>query len=275
MPFQITASMCNGQTSSLSVRLEENLQGELPLDGKTSIDTASRLGWVLHHSSEDSLKDGRIIRRDSHLRPRMDEKEGLRFSYMSAKEDDSCDWKCMLLSGSVRSGDSDNTIFSKMTVAIQDREISTVINKIYPEIYSVKLVNDQLMVKVRGYDNLLPAKVAGDGVTRIISVLCSLWNCKDGCLCVDEIDNGLHYSVLLDFWDVVADFVDRFNVQLIATTHHLDLLETLSKMAMQRNKEDQVCYVRLAVDENGNHTVARFSGKDLDRALDMGFELRG
>ena len=56
-----------------------------------------------------------------------------------------------------------------------------------------------------------------------------------GGLCVDEIDNGLHNSVLLDFWRAVADFVDKFNVQLIATTHHLEMLETLNRMVKEKS----------------------------------------
>lgn len=274
-PFVIGGEMCSGISCSVSVGLERTLNGEFPQSGVSSLDAAGCLGWELHHHVEDMSSDGMKFHRDSCLGPRLDEKNAIRFSYTSAKTNEGYDWNCMLLSGNVRGGKSDIDIFSKMTVALQDRDLSQVISRIYPEIFTVKLVNDQMMVKVRGYDNLLPAKVAGDGVTRIISVLASLWNCKDGCLCVDEIDNGLHYSVLLDFWKAVAEFADRFNVQLVATTHHQEMLETLSRMVRETNRMDKVCYLRLTVDEAGRHLVSRFSGEDLDRALDMGFELRG
>lgn len=275
LPFVISSGMCNGITCSVTVELERALQGELPQGVVSTPDSARRLGWELHHRVEDTSQDGMRFYRNSRLGPRLDEKNEVRFSYTSAKTDERYDWKCMLLSGNVRSSDSDVDVFSKMTVALQDRDLSQIISRIYPEIYTVKLVNDQIMVKVRGYDNLLPAKVAGDGVTRMISVLCCLWNCKDGCLCVDEIDNGLHYSVLLDFWKAVAEFADRFNVQIVATTHHQEMLETLSRMVRETNRMDETCYLRLVVDDEGRHQVSRFSGEDLDRALDMGFELRG
>ena len=42
---------------------------------------------------------------------------------------------------------------------------------------------------------------------------------------VDEIENGLHPSVLPDVWRVVGQAVERFNLQMFATTHSFECIE--------------------------------------------------
>ena len=41
----------------------------------------------------------------------------------------------------------------------------------------------------------------GDGINRILTIVLSLLNCpQGGLLALDEIDNGLHYTVLRQLW---------------------------------------------------------------------------
>ena len=268
----ISATMDTKRTCAVSIRLQKKAEGEISSTETHDTSLVKSTRWELVQVGEDVDADGHKRERTSRLTPRVEE-EG-KFGYTTNKAESEIDWGCELMSASSRGAAETNEIFSQMTVALQDREISAVINKIYPEIFTVKLVDSQLMVKVRGIEKLLPAKIAGDGVVRMISVLCAMWKCPGGTLCVDEIDNGLHYSVLKDFWHAVADFSKKFNVQLVATTHHLELLETLSKMVVETGDYERAEYVRISHAETG-HSVSIFGGKDLERALKLGFELRG
>ena len=42
---------------------------------------------------------------------------------------------------------------------------------------------------------------------------------------VDEIENGLHHSVLPDVWRVVGKVAEQFDVQIFATTHSYECVE--------------------------------------------------
>lgn len=273
-PIEIKATMEDDVSCSMTMSLAKKGGGDWPLASSLSPEALAN-DWKFMQHGEDSSSKVPNVGWDNELSPRIDENGQLRFRYTSSREESSTDWKCMLLSANTRSSFAEKDVFGKMMVALQDRKLNIIINKIYPEIFTVKLVNNKLMVKVRGYDNLIPAKAAGDGVVRMISVLCCLWNCSGGCLCVDEIDNGLHYSVLLDFWRAVAEFVEKFNVQLVATTHHLEMLETLNRMVKEHTKPNLAEYVRLSCDESKGHVADIFNGEELGRALKFGLELRG
>lgn len=274
-PIDICATMDKDVVCKLRLSLDKSSGGEWnPSSGASNI-AMEENSWRLSQHGEDSVGNLSQGRWDTELEPRVDDKGHLRFSYTHENEAVATEWKCTLLAANTRSYRSRIEVFSRMTIDQKDRELSSTLQKIYPDIFTVKLVNDVLMVKVRGSEKLLPAKASGDGVVRMISVLSNLWDCSGGCLCVEEIDNGLYYSVLLDFWRAIADFVDKFNVQLIATTHHLEMLETLNIMAKEKKRPELAEYIRLTDNKSGGHKVDVFEGTDLDRALQLGLELRG
>jgi 3-hydroxyisobutyrate dehydrogenase-like beta-hydroxyacid dehydrogenase len=43
---------------------------------------------------------------------------------------------------------------------------------------------------------------------------------------VDEIENGIHYSVMPDVWKFVLKLAKRLGVQVFATTHSKDCYQT-------------------------------------------------
>ena len=59
-------------------------------------------------------------------------------------------------------------------------------------------------------------------ITRIVLAAASV---PDGVVLVDEIENGLHHSVLSDVWRVIATVAEQFNVQIFATTHSCECVE--------------------------------------------------
>lgn len=44
-------------------------------------------------------------------------------------------------------------------------------------------------------------------------------------LAVDEIDSGLHVSVMQSFWENMGDLARRYNRQIFCTTHNEEMLE--------------------------------------------------
>jgi len=49
---------------------------------------------------------------------------------------------------------------------------------------------------------------------------------------IDEIDIGLHHSVLHKLWRFVIDTAKEFNVQIFATTHSLDCVRSLADVCV-------------------------------------------
>ena len=87
-----------------------------------------------------------------------------------------------------------------------------------------KLVSS-LRLRVKGAEGPIPIKTMGDGMNRLFGLGMALACAKGGILLVDEIENGIHWSVLPDVWKFVVKVAKRLNVQVFATTHSNDCLK--------------------------------------------------
>jgi hypothetical protein len=83
----------------------------------------------------------------------------------------------------------------------------------------------------------------GDGMNRLFENLVALANVSNGIFLVDEIENGLHYSVLQDVWELIFKIAHRLNVQVFATTHSWECIEAFQAAAAKT--ESDVALVRL------------------------------
>ncbi|HUG68627.1 MAG TPA: AAA family ATPase [Pirellulaceae bacterium] len=83
-------------------------------------------------------------------------------------------------------------------------------------------------VLVRANGSNYPLSRLGEGANRLLMLGMLLANAAGGFLLVDEIDTGLHYSKLSDMWRMVINAATRLNVQVFATSHSLDCLNSLS-----------------------------------------------
>ena len=53
-------------------------------------------------------------------------------------------------------------------------------------------------VKIQSFDFGIPLRSLGDGVNRLFGIALALVHAKGGLLLLDEIENGIHYSVQAD-----------------------------------------------------------------------------
>ena len=76
-----------------------------------------------------------------------------------------------------------------------------------------------------GLPELIPLSVMGEGMTRVARMVLAISAAPDGVILVDEIENGLHHSVLPKVWKVVDTAAKQFNTQIFATTHSFECIE--------------------------------------------------
>lgn len=76
-----------------------------------------------------------------------------------------------------------------------------------------------------GLDRMLPLALLGDGLNRFTTIVLRMATARNGTVLVDEIENGLHHSVMDKIWAALAEAAIMFNVQLFATTHSWECVE--------------------------------------------------
>jgi predicted ATPase len=73
----------------------------------------------------------------------------------------------------------------------------------------------------------LPLGSYGEGMRRLLALALSLARPKGGVLLIDEMDTGLHYSIMGDIWVMILKAAIQNDVQVFATTHSLDCVRGL------------------------------------------------
>jgi hypothetical protein len=103
-------------------------------------------------------------------------------------------------------------------------------------------------VKIRGNQEPIPIGSLGDGLWRLLAVSIAITQCRKGVLLVDEIDTGLHYTVMSDMWKLIYETAKELDVQVFATTHSADCIKSLASICRDKpDSDDRVTLQRIEI----------------------------
>ncbi|MEA1951908.1 MAG: ATP-binding protein, partial [Planctomycetota bacterium] len=91
----------------------------------------------------------------------------------------------------------------------------------------LNLASDSVIV-VFDSGERVPLGTLGDGMRYLLGLAISLVYADGGVILIDEIDTGLHYSVMGDLWKLVVETAKQRNIQVFATTHSQDCVRGLA-----------------------------------------------
>jgi len=112
----------------------------------------------------------------------------------------------------------------------------------------------------------------GDGMRRLLALSLSLIRSESGTLLVDEIDTGLHYSVMGDMWRLVTEAARRSGVQVFATTHSSDCVRGLAWLC--QNHPELAAHVSLQKVDCQLEEAVALHAEEIALAVDQGMEVR-
>ena len=131
----------------------------------------------------------------------------------------------------------------------QESEILDVLRIVEPNLKDIQLVGKKVMVDV-GLQKRLPINVLGDGFRKILSLILSIYDCAGGILIIDEIDNGLHYSVMKKLWQSIVSAIKKNNVQIFVSTHNIDMLKSLVETISSEDSDMVSSYKLIRKDDD-------------------------
>ena len=117
-----------------------------------------------------------------------------------------------------------------------------------------------------------PLGTFGDGMRRLLLLRLALANNADSYVLVDEIDTGLHWTVMAGMWRLVVEVARKSRLQLFATTHSHDCILGLASMVKSYPElADEVSVHR--IDTSLAQDVSAH-GTDIPVALESGVDFR-
>ncbi|MEZ5671394.1 MAG: AAA family ATPase [Thiotrichaceae bacterium] len=158
-----------------------------------------------------------------------------------------------------------------------ESEVIQILKLIEPSLVDVRFIKNQFdgkrtaIVKLEGRKERVPLKNLGQGISRLLQLILSLIQAKNGFLLIDEFENGLHYSVQPKVWNMLFILAKKLNIQIFATTHSKDTVESFGKIWKQY--EDDGSFHRLSLRNDLIQAVA-YDCEMLDTAITGDIEVR-
>lgn len=120
-----------------------------------------------------------------------------------------------------------------------------------------------------GLPELLPLPMMGEGMSRFARLALAISAVPGGVVLVDEIENGLHHSVMPDVWRAIDRAAREFDTQVVATTHSSECVEA----AHESLEKDDVLYHRLEIEDGKNRCVT-YDSEMSEAAIRHNLEVR-
>ena len=77
---------------------------------------------------------------------------------------------------------------------------------------------------------------------HILQLALQISPAKGGFLLIDEFENGLHYSVQEKVWHLLFELAEKLDIQIFATTHSWDCIESFAKVAVAKKGVEGVLF---------------------------------
>jgi hypothetical protein len=156
-----------------------------------------------------------------------------------------------------------------------EERLEALLREIEPRLKSVRSIRPfgaALLYVDLGLPEKIPAVHLGQGFLRLLSIYSELIAGNKQILLIDEVENGLHYSILKDIWRGLLNLAEKENVQIFATTHSYECIRA-AHQAFAETLDYNFALHRL--DEVKGEIVATTYDKEtLETSLASHFEVR-
>ncbi len=147
--------------------------------------------------------------------------------------------------------------------------------KVEPRLQAVESLqtgNEPLLYADVGLSEMIPVTQMGQGFGRLLDIYSEIVAAEAKVLLIDEIENGLHHSVLSTIWKGLFHAAREADIQVFATTHSWECVLAADKAA-DGEPEYDLNLIRLdRVDDNVKATIV---DKDaLNTAKELHWEMR-
>jgi len=114
----------------------------------------------------------------------------------------------------------------------------------------------------------------GQGIKTFINIVASILLLEDDVIFIDEIENGIHYTNLDKLWEIILTISKQQNVQVFATTHSKECIESYARVA-KRLEDEEIGFIELGINKKGKLDSIVMNSEQFLRHIGWGNEVRG
>ncbi len=179
------------------------------------------------------------------------------------------------VSDRTRPSQDDAELFGKLEIENKQDALLRVLQLVEPKLHRLAMVvvgGVPMLHGDIGQEQLLPLPLMGGGMTRALSIVLRICNASNGVVFVDEIENGLHHSLMKEIWTAIGELARNLNAQVFATTHSLECI-VAAHSAFAASRKYDFCLHRLERTK-GEIRAVTYDQDALGAAIETGLEMR-
>jgi len=135
-------------------------------------------------------------------------------------------------------------LYAGAKIARKRKEIDEFINNFDSDLIEYDIIKDTPVCFSKNLESYVNLNEYGNGLKRYISFVCAIWANENGCVFIDEIENGVHHSHLDMLWKVILETSKDANCQVFATTHSKECIDSYARVS-KKLEEDDIAFVAL------------------------------
>lgn len=167
-----------------------------------------------------------------------------------------------------------NTKYDLIVRNLKKKDFIKIISNLDPNIKDIDKTQDGIIIEYKGFRQSNPIGILGNGVIKMICVIAAIIATTGGVILIDEIEDGIHYSLLNSFWESILETAKKESVQIIATTHSLDCVNAFYESFPNETEQEQLRVFRIEKSEENESEAIKYNHKDLKLALEENWEVR-
>jgi len=162
--------------------------------------------------------------------------------------------------------------FSDLVREGRKEDLRSAFDLILPRIEGVEILTDDtgksyLSIST-STEHQLPLQALGGRFFRLFRLYLDFSAARNGMVLIDEVENGIHYSVLRGLWDRVRVWMREWSVQFVATTHSDECIK--AAMEAFADEPGELAIHKLYADKKSRNVKAKtFTGEALQGARNL------
>jgi len=165
-------------------------------------------------------------------------------------------------------------IFDKIKKQRKRGKLNQFLNEFDSNILEFDIIEEKAQVFLKKIDKFQDVSELGHGLKRYIAIISSIFVNTDGILFLDELENGVHYSHLDRLWEIILTISKEQNVQVFATTHSKECIESYARVA-KKLEDEEIGFIELGRNKKNELDAVVMDSEMFQRFVKLGNEVRG
>ncbi len=181
------------------------------------------------------------------------------------------------ISAQPRSPSKEAQDYARVTLkADGEEQVEEMLRKLEPRLRAIRSLQPYgvplLYAGIAGMPERIPVIQLGHGFSRLLTIMAEIVASQKPVVLIDEIENGLHHSALVEIWRGLLTACEHSNVQIFATTHSWECVAA-AHQAFAESLEYPLAVFRLEEKDGDIHAIT-YDRESLEFSIQQEWEVR-